>query len=356
MFAIDTAAPPVGILGTVLGQNAEQSLFYRNRVATYLFFCLAATAVNHGARVCVPYLAKRFPLRVKFSHGDVLQLVAIWLISYFLYSSCYDNGLHPRFKEDFLQAHRLTFTLLAHAVYTVMYFVGMRLLAFLPDGQAPAQAANVVRIGVKTGLFAYWCLSGECFTLMATHPLELTSEQYWSSGVVAFGINTLYTWELLFRDLRPVNVIHHAIACMGFVSMMEFANVLEPTRVITAMPFVGSLIETFVCMGSVAYRFMPRGKLLARLMLAITVFVLVSYNLLLLGYVSVLYGYIHLYSFFYGYIGMPCLVLFTYPAQMNMAKVFYSLYKKASREEKPVVSIVEQQTVSNEVVRRRKIE
>ena len=345
----------LGTMGTII--LPSKNPFERLPLSMLLLFAGVAGPGATILRSTVPYLKKHYPLRVKHTYGDCLQIIAIQaiLITMYMMNISYDLPRHP---ESWLNEHRVPVMASLLTIYTAVYYL-CRAYAFqkLPEDQRPAQAANIIRIAVKFSLFCVWALSGEFVTMMNTHPLELTPDIWEPTNYVTLGINSLYMWELLFRDLRPVNVIHHGIANMGFTSYMEWSNLLEPGRTVVTMPIMGSLIEVFCCMGTMAYRFLPKGKFLQRLMLGVMAFVLVSYNLLLVGYLSVLIGYNDLFSFSWGKICMPSLALFTYPAQMNMARVFWVLAKKSKPEPKDAPLIEEKSEVVSEgaAIRRRRL-
>eukprot|EP01060_Flectonema_neradi_P029668 TRINITY_DN4148_c0_g1_i1.p1 TRINITY_DN4148_c0_g1~~TRINITY_DN4148_c0_g1_i1.p1 ORF type:complete len:357 (+),score=62.11 TRINITY_DN4148_c0_g1_i1:56-1126(+) len=346
----------LGTMGTII--NPSQDPWERLPLSMLLLFAGIAGPGATILRSTVPYLKKHYPLRAKHTIGDCFQIVAIQAILITMYGGNLSYDL-PRHPDSWLNQNRVAVMAALLTSFTAVYYLCWA-YAFpkLTEEQRPAQAANVIRIGVKFTLFCGWALSGEFITMMNTHPLELTPDIWEPTNYVTLGINALYMWELLFRDLRPVNVIHHGIACMGFTSYMEWSNLLEPGRSVVTMPIMGSLIEVFCCMGTVAYRFLPKGKLLHRLMLGIMAFVLVSYNLLLVGYLSVLIGYNDLFSFSWGKICMPSLALFTYPAQMNMARVFWVLAKKSKPEPKDAPAEIDPEAISErsgEVIRRRPI-
>eukprot|EP01060_Flectonema_neradi_P000364 TRINITY_DN10242_c0_g1_i1.p1 TRINITY_DN10242_c0_g1~~TRINITY_DN10242_c0_g1_i1.p1 ORF type:complete len:373 (+),score=46.09 TRINITY_DN10242_c0_g1_i1:81-1121(+) len=307
----------------------EQTGLQRHPYGFLMFVIGLVNCLVVTIRTCVPSIASRYPLRVKHSNSDIAQLWGILMLSLVLYVPLVEENL-PRFPENWLVRNRLPLIFAALVLYTLIYvFSLLFVVTNLEKGQRPAQASNIVRIFVKLSLFIYWGASGEFSRVMSIHPMKLTDEEYMPTQYVIFGICTLYMWEVAFRDLRPVNVVHHALACMGGGLTFEWGSVLWAMRTVVVMPIMGSLIEVFCCMGTMAYRFLPKSTFLQRLMLAEFVFVAVAYNLLLVAYISALYAFRHTFSYGLGVIGMPALAVFTYPAQMNMAKIFYSLSKRA---------------------------
>eukprot|EP01059_Diplonema_ambulator_P018574 TRINITY_DN30_c0_g1_i1.p1 TRINITY_DN30_c0_g1~~TRINITY_DN30_c0_g1_i1.p1 ORF type:complete len:376 (+),score=138.66 TRINITY_DN30_c0_g1_i1:57-1130(+) len=328
-----------GLMGSIY--DPETNVFVKHRVGIYLALVNFCTISLTAAAVFIPAVRKRVPWEINATKGEALKLLAIFCIIWGLNITNIGNDF-PRFPETWWLQYRLSIMLSLHTLYTTIYFSAkyyFKNYYNLPAEHCVTQAANLVRVLVKLSMFVYWVLPGHIFVPVTTHPLELSAEKYEITHHVSFAINSLYIWEVMFRELKPVNVIHHGIACIGFTSFAEWQNVLEPARTNTSLPILGSLIEGFCCLGSMCYRFMRRGRTLQRLMVALTIFVLVSYNVLLVAYVALLYAYCNLYSFGYGYICMPLLAVFTYPAQMNMAKVYWLLSKKAGMPETPVEPI-----------------
>ena len=315
-------------------------------IAIGLFNCLNVTV-----RTCVPFVAAKYPLRLKLTPSEVAQLWGILALSLGIYVPLVDETL-PRFPENWLLVNRLPLILAALATYTAIYIFSLLfLVSKLEPSQRPAQAANVVRVFVKLSLFLYWGVSGEFSRVMSIHPMRLTDKEYEPTSYVVFGICTLYMWEVAFRDLKPVNVVHHAIACTGGGLTFEWGSVLMAFRTVTVMPIMGSLIEVFCCMGTMAYRFLPKSFFLQRLMIAECMFVMVAYNLLLVAYISSLFAFHDTFSFGLGNVGMPALAVLTYPAQMNMVRVFYSLSKRAKPIRKEIFVSASQD--KNEICHRR---
>eukprot|EP01064_Diplonema_japonicum_P034762 TRINITY_DN731_c3_g1_i1.p1 TRINITY_DN731_c3_g1~~TRINITY_DN731_c3_g1_i1.p1 ORF type:complete len:364 (+),score=22.43 TRINITY_DN731_c3_g1_i1:73-1164(+) len=318
---------PLGTLGSIILEDTYT--FTRHRLGWFFLTCFLISVISTTLRVHVKSLREKYPLQVKHTKKDVAALWIIMAVSSAIYLGKVSNS-DPRFPENHLLKYRLSYYLAIFAVYTAVFYAAKKkIVSGLPVEQQDAQAANVVRVIVKLTCFGFWALSGDFSKVVALHPLQLTDEIYTSSYWCIYGVTSLYIWEILFRGMQPVNIAHHAIACMGAGAVFEWQSVIEPCRTITSMALMASCIEGFCCLGTMCYRFLPKGALLKRIMTAEFIFVVVAYNLLLLAYLSVLIGYNDLFSVGWGYVCMPCLTLFTYPAQMNMAKIFWDLRKKA---------------------------
>eukprot|EP01059_Diplonema_ambulator_P014561 TRINITY_DN25473_c0_g1_i2.p1 TRINITY_DN25473_c0_g1~~TRINITY_DN25473_c0_g1_i2.p1 ORF type:complete len:355 (+),score=76.07 TRINITY_DN25473_c0_g1_i2:49-1113(+) len=328
-----------GLMGSII--DPETNLFIRHRLGCYLAVIYTVSIALVAASAYVPWVRGKMSWVTKATKAEAMKLVVAFPVLAVLSLANTANDL-PRFPETWFLQHRLSIMVGLHVVYTAVYCVLKRVFAKhcnLSQVHAATQAANAIRVIVKLGMFAYWVLPGHLQVVLETHPLELTRERYEPTNHVAFTINSLYLWEVMFRELKPVNVVHHGIACLGFVSIAEWQNVLEPARTVLSIPFIGSLIEGFCCLGTMGYRFLPRGKPLQRLMYAMSIFVIFSYNILLIGFLTLVYAYCDLYSFGYGYIGMPAVALFTYPAQMNMAKIYWAMGDKAGAPEEVATTV-----------------
>eukprot|EP01059_Diplonema_ambulator_P020694 TRINITY_DN34565_c0_g1_i1.p2 TRINITY_DN34565_c0_g1~~TRINITY_DN34565_c0_g1_i1.p2 ORF type:complete len:359 (+),score=83.17 TRINITY_DN34565_c0_g1_i1:55-1131(+) len=331
MTALRANMAPLGTLGSIILE--DDYTFTRHRVAWLMAAVFLVSITMSSLRTLHPYVKEKWPMPMKHTAGDVKKLWATFVVCSIMYMSKVSNT-DPRFPENHFLQYRFSYYFGAIVLYTAIYKFSLKYIVHnLAAEHRNQQAANIVRVICKLSAFAIWACSGDFYLTATLHPLELTDEIYWTSYLAMFIVTSLYTWEVMFRALMPVNVAHHAIACMGAASTFEWASVIEPCRTITAMPLMGSCIEGFCCIGTMCYRFLPRGKLLKRIMTAEFIFVVVAYNLLLAGYISVLVGYNDLFSFGWGNICMPCLAIFTYPAQMNMARIFWDLRSKADRPE-----------------------
>ena len=326
--------PPVGTLGSIV--NTDNGLFTRHRYAMMCTFIVVLYAVAATCRAFVPAVKRLYPLRTKHTVGDVMSLwVGIAMLAG-VYLTKVDTE-EPRFVELDVLENRLTY-----AVYGVIacsalqYLYRTRVFSFLDEAACATQASNGVRLTVKLVALFYYVFIGDFLHIMRTHPLEVGNEEFRSSHVVMHMLGAMYLWELLFRDLRPVNVIHHAVTLCGICSTFEWQSVVEPPRILVCIPMMGALSEAVCCLGTMAYRFAPRGRALKRFMLAEAVYVVVVYNLLLVAYIARAVTYHEITSDGWLCV-MPVLSLFTYPAQMNMARVFYSLSKKAGKPAKAAV-------------------
>eukprot|EP01061_Rhynchopus_euleeides_P002196 TRINITY_DN1168_c0_g1_i1.p1 TRINITY_DN1168_c0_g1~~TRINITY_DN1168_c0_g1_i1.p1 ORF type:complete len:385 (+),score=179.02 TRINITY_DN1168_c0_g1_i1:246-1400(+) len=322
------AIPPVGTLGSYI--DHDNGLFTRHRFAVLCFVVMFYNALMMTGRALVPAVKKVWPLRVKHNAKDIATLWAgFCTIAAIYYNKV--NHLEPRLPENDVLENRITVAISVMCMcHTLYLFVYNNVFSFLPEDNRPQQAANVVRLTVKLVCATLWLGSGDFMEILQTNPIELKDETYRSAYIVQISLVSMYMWELMVRDLRPVNVLHHNMCLIGASAYAEWASAVEPTRTFATIPVMGALTESVCCLGTMAYRFMPRGPVLKRIMIAETLFIVINFNTLLVCAMVTLYKYSHMASM--GWIACQLLlVVFTYPAQMNMARVFWSLTKKAGK-------------------------
>ena len=213
---------------------------------------------------------------------------------------------------------------------TIVYKLALPVIKkFISADQADAQAANVVRVGIKLSLLI-WFFGINCSPVKAillSKPGEL-SEPHFECQMIAIQVMAiLYVWELMFRELKPINVAHHAYTIASCWAMLEWLPIDQPVRQIGIIPIAGSLIESVCCIGTMCYRFLAPSKQLSKLLVGEGYFVIVAYNLLAVSFFSLMYAFHNYYSTIMS-VSLCGVYLFTYPAQMNMAKMFFALARK----------------------------
>ena len=311
--------------------NTDDGLLTRHRFAVLSFSVLLVNAAMMTCRVMVPYFKQRYPLP-KHSMKDVVitwlggfAMLALWVGKV--------DANEPRLEENVVLQHRIKITLATMVFCHCLNHVYMNhVFVSLPEAVRSAQASNAMRGTIKLVLAIYWAGSGDFMRIHSVHPYALTDDLFFSGYLVQICLVAMYMWELLFRDLRPVNIIHHGMCFMGTTSLSEWASAVEPIRTLASIPIFGALTEGVCCLGTMAYRFFPKGALLQRVMLAETVYVLVLFTSLQAYFLYATYAYRALQSNAWLFCNV-FLASMTYPAQMNMAYVFWSLSKKAGRKE-----------------------
>jgi len=249
------------------------------------------------------------------------------------YTSVWNWEGRQRARENpvWIVENRFEILIVGLALQTALYEFSKRFVVYtLPIDQRPAQAANVVRVSLKLSLLAYTAACGNWYKILVTSPAELDEKDFEPAYWGPFGMIMLYTWELLFRDLKPVNFIHHGASLIAAWSVVEwYADNAAGNSVRKIIPVgtVMSFAEGFCCLGTVCYRFASR-KVAAKVMLADAIFVIIVYNIVALCYIGTLYKNWETFDS-NSHVSCPLILCLTYPAQMNMVRIFMALHKKA---------------------------
>lgn len=254
----------------------------------------------------------------------------------FFYTSVWDWEGRQRTRENpvWIVENRFEILIACLVLQTALYEFSKRFVVYkLPVEQRPAQAANVVRIALKLSLLVYTAAYGNWYKIIVTNPADLEEEDFESAYWGPFGMIMLYTWELLFRDLKPVNFIHHGASLIAAWSVVEwYADNAAGNSVRKILPVgtVMSFAEGLCCLGTVCYRFASR-KVAAKVMLADAIYVIIVYNMTALCYITMLYKNWETFDWASSHVSCPLVLCLTYPAQMNMVKIFLALHKKAAK-------------------------
>eukprot|EP01062_Namystynia_karyoxenos_P036958 TRINITY_DN26905_c1_g2_i1.p2 TRINITY_DN26905_c1_g2~~TRINITY_DN26905_c1_g2_i1.p2 ORF type:complete len:407 (+),score=134.61 TRINITY_DN26905_c1_g2_i1:92-1312(+) len=269
--------------------------------------------------------------------GELLTFCIMFTGVALFYTNVWDPEGRRRTRENPVPIIEYRFQLLAASMVfqTVLFrFARQRVVHSLPEDQRDAQAANVVRVTVKIGLFAYCFFCGNWWNITFKHPGELTEEDFETAYWGPMGMAMLYGWELLFRDLKPINFIHHGASLMAAWSVLEWYDdgiAGNTVRKFTPVGTVMSFTEGFCCLGTICYRYASRPTA-SHVMLLDAGFVAVVYNLIASWWIYTLASNWETFDETSRYVSCPLILALTYPAQMNMVRIFYILHKKAARE------------------------